>query len=63
MGVPKDRAYIDGLIQARGGYDRLDKVVAGFRSNMMKDLAQFLRDSQVLVTLTLTLTFMLRLKK
>ena len=31
-GVEKDRAYIDGLIMQRGGYERLDGMMGRLRS-------------------------------
>ena len=40
--VEKDRAYIDGLIMQRGGYERLDRVIADFRTKMLVQLEKFL---------------------
>jgi len=37
-GVENDRAYIDGLILARGGYERLDCVIKKLRTRMLEDL-------------------------
>ena len=42
-GVEQDRAYIDGLIQDRGGYERLDRVIVDFRARMLHDLKALLR--------------------
>lgn len=38
VGVEKDRAYIEGLIMTRGGYERLDGVIAEFRKKMLVEL-------------------------
>ena len=42
LGVQKDRDYIDGLIRQRGGYERLDAVIAKFRKKMLQDLSKLL---------------------
>merc|ERR1712048_514706 len=43
-GVEKDRAYINGLIMQRGGYERLDDGIKQFREQMYEEL-QVLLDS------------------
>merc|ERR1712039_688974 len=45
-GVLKDRAYIDGLIQQRGGYERLDDVIGQFRTRMLGDLRKLVEVDQ-----------------
>jgi len=41
-GNTRDRAYIDGLVQERGGYERLDRVIVDFRAVMLRDLKALL---------------------
>jgi len=45
-GVVKDRAYIDGLIKQRGGYERLDDVIGQFRTRMLGDLRKLMEVDQ-----------------
>ena len=41
-GVEKDHAYIEGLFMQRGGYERLDNVIAEFRAKMQEQLMQLI---------------------
>ena len=42
-GVEKDRAYIERLIMQRGGFGRLDDVIATFRTKMLAELTDFFK--------------------